>query len=286
MCSCLHVPTPFLLPNVSPAFTRAVSHMCFISLSLVYSRFLSHLLSHSHSLSHELALSYACFFLHMVTIFLMPTPPSHYLAFSHPFLHLSHACMHFSCHFLVPLHPFLWLCSHSLSHPHFIAHVLFFSCHVFLSCTLLFTCCLSLSLSLFLSFPLLPFPLSFFPSFYPSFNHPFSNERAHSFSHAGAPAPCLMPLLSSQLDTLSCNPVLFLTYLCLDSCRSFFLCFLTSFLPCLSFFQTLSISLSLSWVLSFLKALPTPALYLALSFSCSCSLTLFLILTGNHTVVV
>lgn len=148
-----------------------------------------------------------------------------------------------SCTFLMPVSTshatFLFLCTLScdfvltLYHTLTLLHMLYFS--PAMSFFPAHSYSHALSLSLFLSFPLLPFHLSFFPSFYPPFNHP---EHAHSFSHAGAPAPCLMPLLSSQLDTLSCNPVLFLTYPCLDSYRSFFLCFLTSFVPCLSFFQT------------------------------------------------
>lgn len=183
----------------------------------------------------------------------------------------------FSTPFLVILHPFLWLCSHSLSYTHLTAHTFFFSCHVFVSCILLFTC--SHFLSLFFSFSFLspsPFPLSpFFLSSYPFFSHPFSHAHAHSFYHDGMPTPCLVLLPSSQVlwpCAFSYIPMLEFVHK-LFLVLSHFFCATSIFSP-----HTVS-SLSLPFLsVFFLESSLSPPLlflYLALWFSsCSCSLTL------------
>lgn len=179
----------------------------------------------------------------------------------------------FSTPFFVILHPFLWLCSHSLSYTHLIAHTFFFSCHVFVSCILLFTC--SHFLSLFFSLSFLSPSLS--P---PSFSPPIPFSIILSLMHMltlSTMMVCLLHVLCSFHPHKSCDPVPFLTYPCLNLCTSFFLCSLTSFVPPLSFPHTLSLSLPFLSVFFLESSLSPPLLflYLALRFSsCSCSLTL------------
>lgn len=132
MYSCLRVPTPFILPNVSCPFTPALSHACFIchSLSLAWTCSFSH--AHSFLYSHNL----------WCPLLLMTS-----LSFSLPFLHLSHACMCFltplSCDFALFLVTLFSL---------FITRLLYCTCFLFL------LPCLSL---LHILIHMLSFPFSF-----------------------------------------------------------------------------------------------------------------------------